>query len=149
LTGHYLDTILISTKDVVDSDKKEITKEFVEPYTERRDLKVHSRFSLKFQQIVQREQESNFISKLHRGRIHIIPWPVIESSQFYTTFNVLKKCLDKEKVSHPQAGVFLLTLKTLMAKLKVCHPLVMHAFIANGIAKANDWGSMSRKHLSR
>jgi hypothetical protein len=80
---------------------------------------VHSRFSLKFQQIVQREQEANFISRLHRGRINIVPWPVIESKQFYTLFSSLKKVLDREPVTHPHAGVFLHTLKTLMAKLKV------------------------------
>jgi hypothetical protein len=77
------------------------------------------RFSLKFQQIVQREQEANFISRLHRGRINIVPWPVIESKQFYTLFSSVKKYLDKEPVTHPHAGIFLHTLKTLMAKLKV------------------------------
>jgi hypothetical protein len=74
---------------------------------------------LKFQQIVQQEQEANFISRLHRGRMNIIPWPVIESRHFYSMFPKLKKCLDKETVTHPQAGMFLQTLKTLMAKLKV------------------------------
>ena len=33
-----------------------------------------SRFSLKFQQIVQDEQEANFISQLHAGKLNIMPW---------------------------------------------------------------------------
>ena len=50
----------------------------------------------------------------------IIPWPVIESKEFYRLFATLKKRLDSQKNSHPAAGEFLHTIKTLMAKLKVC-----------------------------
>jgi hypothetical protein len=32
------------------------------------------RFSLKFQQIVEEEQDANFISRLHGGKLNIIPW---------------------------------------------------------------------------
>ena len=77
------------------------------------------RFSLKFQRIVQAEQRANFISRLHRGRLNIIPWPVIESKEFYDLFSTLKRQLDLQNVSHPTAGEFLHTIKTLMAKLKV------------------------------
>lgn len=77
------------------------------------------RFSLKFQKIVQQEQKANFISRLHRGKLGIIPWPVIESREFYTLFSALKKRLDRQEISHPSAGEFLHTMKTLMAKLKV------------------------------
>ncbi|KAF8504999.1 hypothetical protein JB92DRAFT_2927694 [Gautieria morchelliformis] len=31
------------------------------------------------------EQDSNFITRLHKGHISIIPWPVIESTKFYST----------------------------------------------------------------
>ena len=82
-------------------------------------LRVH-RFSLKFQRIVQQEQDANFISRLHGGKLDIIPWPVIESKEFYKLFATLKKRLDSQKNSHPAAGEFLHTIKTLMAKLKVC-----------------------------
>jgi hypothetical protein len=71
------------------------------------------------QKIVQQEQGANFISKLHAGRLNIIPWPVIESNQFYELFPTLKRRLDSQKVTHPSAGEFLYTLKVLMAKLKV------------------------------
>jgi hypothetical protein len=77
------------------------------------------RFSLKFQKIVQDEQDANFISKLHSGKLDIIPWPVIESRQFYTLFPAVKKRLDQQPITHHTAGEFLYTLKTLMAKLKV------------------------------
>jgi hypothetical protein len=77
------------------------------------------RFSLGFQKIVEGEQDANFISRLHAGRLQIIPWPVIKSKEFHTLFVALKKKLDRQPTSHHTAGEFLHTLKTLMAKLKV------------------------------
>jgi hypothetical protein len=74
---------------------------------------------LLLQNIVQAEQGSNFISKLHTGKLDIIPWPVIESRRFYSLYSTLKRRLDSQQVSHPSAGEFLYTLKILMAKLKV------------------------------
>jgi hypothetical protein len=84
-----------------------------------------SRFSLKFQKIVQDEQDANFISRLHAGKLQIIPWPVIESKEFYKLFSALKRKLDQQSTSHHTAGEFLHTLKTLMAKLKVCSPDIL------------------------
>ncbi|KAH9059728.1 hypothetical protein EDB87DRAFT_1831890 [Lactarius vividus] len=106
----FQSTLVIIIKDVVEADTVEITREF----------------SLKFQQIVQQEQDANFISRLHGGKLDIIPWPVIESRNFYKLFATLKRRLDLQKISHPTAGEFLYTIKTLMAKLK-----------------ANDWGALS------
>ncbi|KAF7356382.1 VWFA domain-containing protein [Mycena venus] len=107
----FKSTLVIVIKvDVVDADEKEIVKEF----------------QTKFQKIVADEQSANFISRLHAGQLDIIPWPVIESKQFYALFPTLKKTLDQQEVTHPTAGEFLHTLKTLMAKLK-----------------ANDWGALS------
>ncbi|KAJ7117678.1 hypothetical protein C8R44DRAFT_199862 [Mycena epipterygia] len=106
----FKSTLVIIIKDVVDSDELEIVREF----------------STKFQKIVEDEQDANFISRLHAGQLDIIPWPVIESKQFYALFPTLKKTLDQQEVTHPTAGEFLHTLKTLMAKLK-----------------ANDWGALS------
>ncbi|TCD63827.1 hypothetical protein EIP91_004894 [Steccherinum ochraceum] len=108
-------TLFKSMLDVVESDKTEITKEF----------------RLKFQKIVEVEQGSNFISRLHGGSLSIIPWPVIESRQFYTLFPALKKILDKQEVTHRNASIFLQTMKTLMAKLK-----------------ANDWGALDQNLAS-
>ncbi|KAI0297435.1 hypothetical protein BC826DRAFT_166673 [Russula brevipes] len=107
----FQSTLVVIIKDVIDSDKAEVTREF----------------SLKFQKIVQDEQDANFISRLHAGKLQIIPWPVIESKEFYKLFSALKRKLDQQSTSHHTAGEFLHTLKTLMAKLK-----------------ANDWGAMSQ-----
>ncbi|KAH8986018.1 hypothetical protein EDB92DRAFT_1818469 [Lactarius akahatsu] len=82
---------------------------------------------IKFQKIVENERDSNFITRLHAGKLHIIPWPVIESEGFYQLFRKVKRALDQQPTSHHTAGGFLLTLKMLMAKLK-----------------ANDWGAMSQ-----
>ncbi|OAX35065.1 hypothetical protein K503DRAFT_664800, partial [Rhizopogon vinicolor AM-OR11-026] len=111
----FQSTLVIIIKDVVDSDKAEITKEF----------------ALKFQKIVQDEQEANFISRLHAGQLNIVPWPVIESQEFYKLFPTLKRRLDKQKLTHNTAGQFLHVVKTLMAKLKV-----------------NDWGALSQSMAS-
>ncbi|KAI9450271.1 hypothetical protein BJY52DRAFT_1227294 [Lactarius psammicola] len=109
----FQSTLLVVIKDVIDSDEAEVTKE--------------PRFRLKFQKIVEDEQDSNFITRLHAGKLKIIPWPVIESKEFYKLFSKVKKTLDQQPPSHHTAGEFLLRLKTLMAKLK-----------------ANDWGAMSQ-----
>ena len=77
------------------------------------------RFALKFQQIVRHEGSDNFISKLHRGRLAIIPWPVIQSTEFYDLFGALKTRLERRPITHKSAGEFLRVLKMLMAKLKV------------------------------
>ncbi|KAG2130165.1 uncharacterized protein EDB93DRAFT_1181059 [Suillus bovinus] len=97
----------------------------------KRMLKFTLRFALKFQKIVQDEQEANFISRLHAGQLNIIPWPVIESQEFYKLFPALKRQLDKQKLTHSTAGEFLHVMKTLMAKLK-----------------ANDWGALSQSMAS-
>ena len=78
-----------------------------------------SRFSLKFKHIVRNEAGDNFISKLHRGKLAIIPWPVIQSTRFYELFGALKTRLERQPVTHKSAGEFLRVLKMLMAKLKV------------------------------
>ncbi|KAF9218569.1 hypothetical protein BS17DRAFT_720337 [Gyrodon lividus] len=111
----FQSTLVIIIKDVVDSDKVEIAKEF----------------SLKFQRIVQDEQEANFISRLHAGKLNIVPWPVIESKEFYKLFPAVKRRLDQQVITHRAAGEFLHMMKTLMAKLK-----------------ANDWGAMSQTMAS-
>jgi hypothetical protein len=70
---------------------------------------------------VQQEKDANFISRLHAGKLDIIPWPVIESKEFYKQFATLKRRLDLQNTAHATAGKFLHTIKTLMAKIKVCH----------------------------
>lgn len=68
----------INRQDVVDQDKTEITQESVASYhpacSHGLSLTVSFRFSLKFQTIVEKEQDANFISRLHAGKLNIIPW---------------------------------------------------------------------------
>jgi hypothetical protein len=78
-----------------------------------------TRLQARFQRIVQLERADNFISKLHRGKLEIMPWPVIESARFYDLFVGLKMRLDRQSITHKHAGAFLGVLKMLMAKLKV------------------------------
>ncbi|KAI6163533.1 hypothetical protein EDD17DRAFT_475985 [Pisolithus thermaeus] len=111
----FQSTLVIIIKDVVEADRSEIAREF----------------TLKFQRIVQDEQETNFITRLHAGKLVIIAWPVIESQEFYKRFPKLKRHLDQQVITHHTAGEFLHTVKTLMAKLK-----------------ANDWGAMSQTMAS-
>jgi hypothetical protein len=111
----YKPTIL---QDVIDSDTKEIVSEYVAYDGSERNSNP-SRFRQKFQKIVQQERGENFISKLHRGKLDIIPWPVIESSRFYDLFGGLKNRFDRQPITHQHAGAFLTVLKMLMAKLKV------------------------------
>ncbi|KAG8713462.1 hypothetical protein FRC11_012069, partial [Ceratobasidium sp. 423] len=101
--GLFNSTLAIIIKDVTNADSKDIVKEF----------------SLKFQAIVEKERDQNFITRLHRGRIQIIPWPVINSPGFYTLFNRLHQRLDQQPFTHGSGGAFLHNLKTLMAKIKV------------------------------
>ncbi|KAG8713463.1 hypothetical protein FRC11_012070, partial [Ceratobasidium sp. 423] len=104
-------TLAIIIKDVTNADSKDIVKEF----------------SLKFQGIVEKERDQNFITRLHRGRIQIIPWPVINSPGFYTLFGRLHQRLDQQPFTHGSGGAFLHNLKTLMAKIKT-----------------SDWGSLDQ-----
>ncbi|KAG1768958.1 hypothetical protein EDD22DRAFT_843764 [Suillus occidentalis] len=114
----FQSALVIIIKDVVDSDKAEIIKEYMIDHMSDCTLKLSLRFALKFQRIVRDEQESNFISRLHAGQLNIVPWPVIESREFYKLFPTLKRRLDKQKLTHNTAGEFLHAMKTLMAKLK-------------------------------
>ncbi|KEP46676.1 putative cytochrome P450 family protein, partial [Rhizoctonia solani 123E] len=109
--GLFNSTLAIIIKDVTNADSKDIVKEF----------------SLKFQAIVEKERDQNFISRLHRGKIQIIPWPVINSPGFYTLFNSLHRRLDQQPFTHTSGGAFLHNLKTLMAKIKT-----------------SDWGSLDQ-----
>ncbi|KIO18759.1 hypothetical protein M407DRAFT_31571 [Tulasnella calospora MUT 4182] len=103
--------LAIIIKDVVDADKKEIVEEF----------------SSKFNQMVNTEQGENFITVLHDNQLAVMPWDVIRSKEFYTRFSKLRKYLFKQRSTHNNAGEFLLTLKTLMAKIT-----------------AQDWGAIDQ-----
>jgi hypothetical protein len=79
-----------------------------------------SRFSLKIHGIVDSDGEKNFLTQLHRGEMTIIPWPVFNSLEFYEEFDNIRECIESQPPTHSRGGVFLRSLKTLMAKIKVC-----------------------------
>ncbi|KAG9032050.1 hypothetical protein FS837_002824, partial [Tulasnella sp. UAMH 9824] len=103
--------LTIIVKDVVNADKEDIVEEF----------------SSKFSQIVKEEEGHNFITVLHDNRLAVMPWDVIQSKGFYMRFSKLSKYLFKQQSTHTNAGEFLLTLKTLMAKIT-----------------AQDWGAINQ-----
>ncbi|KDN46510.1 hypothetical protein RSAG8_04163, partial [Rhizoctonia solani AG-8 WAC10335] len=109
--GLFNSTLAIIIQDASNVDSKDIVEEL----------------TLKFKGIVEKEKDQNFITRLHRGRIQIIPWPVINSPNFYTLFGRLHQRLDQQPFTHDGGGAFLHNLKTLMAKIKT-----------------SDWGSMDQ-----
>jgi len=105
---------------VVDVDSEEIAKEY-EHYVvgSAASLIAIFRFADKFHAIVRDKQGENFITTLHRGQLDIIPWPVIQSQEFYTQMGILRSKLEGKSSTHGNAAKFLRTLKLLMARLKV------------------------------
>lgn len=65
------------------------------------------------------EQENNFITTLHDSQLTVIPWSVIQTKEFYALFEELKDLLSNQEPTHGTAGEFLITLKALLAKMKV------------------------------
>ncbi|KAG8749810.1 hypothetical protein FRC11_011015, partial [Ceratobasidium sp. 423] len=100
--GLFNSTLAIIIKDVADADSRDVVRDF----------------SLKLQGIVEKERDRNFITRLHRGRIQIVPWPVINSPDFYVLFSRLRQRFDQQPFTHCSGGAFLCSLKILMAKIK-------------------------------
>ncbi|RIA83800.1 hypothetical protein C1645_833247 [Glomus cerebriforme] len=94
----------IIIKDVAKTDREDIVTEF----------------QSKFSKIVDREEEDNFITKLYRNKMSIVPWPVFNEAAFYTTFKQLKVKLDVQDSKYKNARAFIEKMKVLMTKLKVC-----------------------------
>ncbi|KAG8689142.1 hypothetical protein FRC11_004009, partial [Ceratobasidium sp. 423] len=94
-------TLVIIIKDVTNADLKHIIK----------------KLSLEFQGIVEKERDRNFITRLHRGHIQIVPWPSANSHNFYTSLGRLRQKLNQQPFTHDSCGAFLHNLKTLMAKI--------------------------------
>ncbi|KAG8738572.1 hypothetical protein FRC10_006677 [Ceratobasidium sp. 414] len=112
-------TLAIIIKDVTNSDANDIVKEYVTSSNNvlpqvSADCRKGARSELYF--------------ALASGHIQIIPWPVINSPNFYTLFRHLRQNLDRQAFTHGTGGAFLHNLKTLMAKIK-----------------AQDWGALDRE----
>ncbi|KAL5634326.1 hypothetical protein ACGC1H_002410 [Rhizoctonia solani] len=103
--GLFQSTLAIIIKDVPDSDN----------------VGIKTEFRLKFGEIVRTERNRNFISRLHRGKILITPWPVIGSPEFYSLFDSVREKLEEQPFTHQTGGGFLHKLKTLMVNIKTGH----------------------------
>ncbi|CAI2191699.1 11574_t:CDS:10, partial [Funneliformis geosporum] len=83
-------------------------------------------FKLKFSQLVSEEVGDNFISRMCRGGLDIITWPMFNDNAWFKALSILKKKLYKLETKYDNARTFLQNTKVLMAKLKIC-----------------DWGSLN------
>ncbi|KAJ3073522.1 hypothetical protein HDU98_001323 [Podochytrium sp. JEL0797] len=99
LFNSYLAVIV---RDVVPQDREGIVQEF----------------RTKIATIIYKEKSNNFISKLFGQKLEIIPWPVIQDSEFYEEFHYLKDML-LEQDGYKNGITFLTILKTLMIKLRI------------------------------
>jgi hypothetical protein len=103
------------------------------------------RFDEKLGRIVVEEEEGNFISRLHRGDIVIVPWPMMSSPAFYHTFEDIKKLLLDRPVVHSTGGEFLGVLKMLMAQIQVkfsCRKILDLTCL-----KASDWRAIESETI--
>ncbi|GBC07438.1 hypothetical protein RclHR1_07470003 [Rhizophagus clarus] len=101
--------LCIIIKDVPSADREDIVKEF----------------KSKFTQLVSEEGEDNFISRMYKGGLDIIPWPMFNDVAWFKTLSKVNKKLDKQEAKYENARTFLQNTKVIMAKLKIC-----------------DWGSL-------
>ncbi|CAG8438292.1 8031_t:CDS:10 [Funneliformis caledonium] len=101
--------LCVIIKDVPRADKEDIVKEF----------------KSKFSQLVADEGEDNFISRMYRGGLDIIPWPMFNDASWFKTLSKVNKNLNNQEPRYENARNFLQNTKVIMAKLKIC-----------------DWGSL-------
>ncbi|CAB5351424.1 unnamed protein product [Rhizophagus irregularis] len=101
--------LCIIIKDVPSADREDIVREF----------------KIKFSQLVSEEGEDNFISRMYKGGLDIIPWPMFNDAAWFKTLSKVNKKLDKQEAKYENARTFLQNTKVIMAKLKIC-----------------DWGSL-------
>jgi len=101
--------LCVIIKDVPRADKEDIVKEF----------------KSKFSQLVADEGEDNFISRMYKGGLDIIPWPMFNDASWFKTLSKVNKNLNDQEPRYENARNFLQNTKVIMAKLKIC-----------------DWGSL-------
>ncbi|PKC68809.1 hypothetical protein RhiirA1_440393 [Rhizophagus irregularis] len=101
--------LCVIIKDVPKVDRNGITREF----------------QSKFDQLVSKEGEDNFITRMYGNGLDIIPWPVFGDTAWFKKLSIFKTTLDKLETKYENARAFLQNTKVIMAKLKIC-----------------DWGSL-------
>ncbi|CAG8438296.1 8032_t:CDS:10 [Funneliformis caledonium] len=83
--------LCIIIKDVSKADKEDIVREF----------------KSKFSQLVSEEGEDNFISRMYKGGLDIIPWPMFNDAAWFKTLSIVNKKLDKQEAKYENARTFL------------------------------------------
>ncbi|CAG8491773.1 7035_t:CDS:10 [Funneliformis caledonium] len=101
--------LCVIIKDVPKNDRSDVVREF------------YSRF----EQLVTEEGEDNFITKMYKGGLNIMPWPIFNDAAWFKALTEVKSILDEQESKYENARIFLQNIKVIMAKLKVC-----------------DWGSL-------
>ncbi|CAG8602104.1 26386_t:CDS:10 [Dentiscutata erythropus] len=115
----------IVIKDVVVDDREGVIKEY------------HSKFA----NIVNEEEEDNFISKLYHNNMSIVAWPVFTDPTFYTSLEEFKIILDEQESKYKNARMFLEKAKvqacdwgSVKASLMTIRTLELKKFLNNAIS---------------
>ncbi|CAG8627601.1 5823_t:CDS:2 [Funneliformis caledonium] len=74
-------------------------------------------FQSKFSQLISEEGKDNFISRMYKGRLDIIPWSMFNDAGCFKTLSNVNK--DLENAKYENARTFLQNTKLIMAKLKL------------------------------
>ncbi|CAE6451517.1 unnamed protein product, partial [Rhizoctonia solani] len=75
-------------------------------------------FSDHLQKLIEATDDNRVVLSLHRAGIQVIPWPVINTVDFYVMFARLRKQLDQRPPTCHNGSVFSHKLKILMGKIK-------------------------------
>ncbi|KAJ3039279.1 hypothetical protein HDV00_012367 [Rhizophlyctis rosea] len=107
--------LMIVVKDVARKDQYDVEKEF----------------ESKLGEMVHKEAEHNFVSRLHSGAMMIVAWPIFTDPDFYTQMLTVCAKLRQARVRDVTARIWKEEIKTLMGKLMI-----------------SDWGSVDKSMVA-
>ncbi|CAJ0875333.1 10269_t:CDS:10 [Entrophospora sp. SA101] len=117
--------ILFKNQFAVSRDMSGMFQRFQDDVHENDRKGIVDEFHLKFEDLVKKQGEDNFITRMYKSGLTIFPWPLFNDPAWFKTLKTVKKKLDKQKAKYENARTFLQNTKVIMAKLKIC-----------------DWGSL-------
>ena len=101
--GIFNGSFVIVIKDVAEADLQDIGKEFIE----------------KINNILLKEKQNNFITKLYKGGFHINPFPPFQTESFFEEIETLREDIISMKPLFCGGPMFRDTMKLLLAKLAI------------------------------
>ena len=101
--GIFNGSFVIVIKDVAEADLQDIGKEFIE----------------KINNILLKEKQNNFITKLYKGGFHINPFPPFQTESFFEEMETLREDIISTKPLFNGGPMFRDTMKLLLAKLAI------------------------------